>query len=177
MSTNLHRRHLTTEQKRTIVATVLKAQPAKSDRQVAKSVGVSPSTVGSERKKQEQAGDVSKLDTRTDTKGREQPATKPPKWSGAEIALDQDIAQIEQRARRERLRDPSTGRPELTAVGGKATARQADDVVRSLDRATRELRDLIEGGELLGRSELLVPIVKANGRFAQALAKAKDVAR
>jgi ParB-like chromosome segregation protein Spo0J len=79
LSANLHRRHLTVAQRREIVAKVLQAQPEKSDRQVAKSVGTSPTTVGSERKKLEQAGDVSKLDTRTDTKGREQPATKPKK--------------------------------------------------------------------------------------------------
>jgi hypothetical protein len=37
---------------------------------------VSPTTVGKERAKLEQDGDVSNLDTRIDTKGRKQPATK-----------------------------------------------------------------------------------------------------
>ena len=79
LSANVHRRHLTAVQKRTIVAKVLKAQPDKSDRQIARQTKVSPTTVGKERAKLEQSGDVSKVDTRTDTKGRTQPATKKPK--------------------------------------------------------------------------------------------------
>lgn len=72
-SANLHRRHLTAEQKRDVIAKVLKANPEKSDRQIAETVKVSPTTVGKVRSELEQAGDVSRLDTRTDTKGRQQP--------------------------------------------------------------------------------------------------------
>jgi hypothetical protein len=78
LSTNVNRRHLTAEQKRTIAAAVLKAQPAKSDRQVAKQTGVSHPTVAKERVKLEGTGDVEKVSTRTDSTGRSQPATKPP---------------------------------------------------------------------------------------------------
>jgi hypothetical protein len=54
----------------------VKANPEKSDRQIAKTVKVSPTTVGTVRTKMEAKGDVSKLDTREDTKGRRQPARK-----------------------------------------------------------------------------------------------------
>jgi hypothetical protein len=77
LSANVHRRHLTPDQKRTIVAAVLKAQPEKSDRQIAKQTGVSHPTVAKERKKAEKAGDVEEVSTRTDTKGRKQPVKKP----------------------------------------------------------------------------------------------------
>jgi ParB-like chromosome segregation protein Spo0J len=77
LSLNLHRRHLTTEQKRELIAKLLKAKPEQSDRQIANQIKASPTTVGKIRKESEDAGDVSKLDTRTDTKGREQPSTKP----------------------------------------------------------------------------------------------------
>lgn len=76
---NLHRRHLTPEQKRELVAGALLANPERSDRQIAVEVKVSPTTVGVVRRELEQRGDVSSLDTRRDTQGREQPATKPTK--------------------------------------------------------------------------------------------------
>jgi hypothetical protein len=85
LSANVHRRHLTAEQKRDVIAKLLKAKPELSDRQVAKTVKASPSTVGTVRQKLEAAGDVSKLDTRADTKGRKQPTKKkrPSRSAGA----------------------------------------------------------------------------------------------
>jgi hypothetical protein len=77
LSANIHRRHLTAEQKRDLIAKVLKAQPEKSDRQIAEQIKASPSTVGKVRKELEHVGDVSNLDTRTDSKGRKQQAHKP----------------------------------------------------------------------------------------------------
>jgi ParB-like chromosome segregation protein Spo0J len=76
ISANIHRRHLTAEQKRELVEKLLKAAPEKSDRQIAKIAKVSPTTVGTKRAKMENAGDVSKLDTRRDTRGRKQPSKK-----------------------------------------------------------------------------------------------------
>jgi DNA-binding Lrp family transcriptional regulator len=79
ISMNIKRRHLTGEQKRDLIGKLMKAAPEKSDRQIADQTKASPSTVGKVRKELEQTGDVSKLDTRTDTKGRQQPASKPTK--------------------------------------------------------------------------------------------------
>src|SRR6516164_9671167 len=76
ISANIHRRHLTAEQKRELIAELIKAQPEKPDLQIAKTVKVSPTTVGTVRREMEAKGDVSKLETRTDTKGRQQPARK-----------------------------------------------------------------------------------------------------
>ena len=77
ISANAHRRHLTRDQKHELIEKLLKAQPEKSDRQIAATVKASPSTVGTVRTELEKAGDVSKLDTRTDSVGRQQPALKP----------------------------------------------------------------------------------------------------
>jgi DNA-binding Lrp family transcriptional regulator len=77
ISANVHRRHLTVEQRRDLIAKLLRSNPEQSDRQVAKAVRVSPTTVGTLRKRLEEAGDVSSLDTRIDARGRAQPATKP----------------------------------------------------------------------------------------------------
>jgi hypothetical protein len=79
VSANIKRRHLTAEQKRELIAKLIKQTPNKSDRQIAKQTKTSPTTVGKIRKESEAAGDVSKLDTRTDIRGRKQPAAKPKK--------------------------------------------------------------------------------------------------
>ena len=75
-SLNVYRRHLTPEQKRELIAAEIKADPSKSDRQIARVVKASPTFVGKVRAEKEATGDVSTVDTRTDTKGRKQPARK-----------------------------------------------------------------------------------------------------
>ena len=78
-SANFHRRHLTTEQKREAIAKLIKALPEKSDRQIAAMLGVSHHTVGTVRAEMERRGQIAHVETRTDSKGREQPASKPRK--------------------------------------------------------------------------------------------------
>jgi hypothetical protein len=86
ISANVLRRHLTVEQRRDLIAKLLKASPDKSNRQIAETVKASPTTVGTVRKEMEHRGDVSKLDTRTDTRGRNQPAQRTkPKVSNRQI--------------------------------------------------------------------------------------------
>ena len=49
ISANIHRRHLNAEQKRELIVKLLKAQPEKSDRQIAKTAKVDHKTVGTAR--------------------------------------------------------------------------------------------------------------------------------
>jgi hypothetical protein len=77
ISKNICRRHLTAEQKRDVIAKLLKAAPEKSNRQVAKVVGVSHPHVAKIRAEMEKAGDVETVTTSIDSKGRKQPAKKP----------------------------------------------------------------------------------------------------
>jgi hypothetical protein len=76
ISANIHRRHLNAEQKRDLIAKLLKAQPEKSDRQIGKQIGAHHTTVGTVRKGEEGRGEISHVETHTDTKGRAQPAKK-----------------------------------------------------------------------------------------------------
>jgi DNA-binding Lrp family transcriptional regulator len=76
LSLNLFRRHLTLKQKRKLIEKLLKAMPERSNRQIAQLVDASPTTVGTKRGEMEAKGDVSKLDTSIDTRGRKQPARK-----------------------------------------------------------------------------------------------------
>jgi hypothetical protein len=97
ISANIHRSHLTAEQKRELIAKLIKTTPEKSDRQIAETVKASPTTVGTVRAEMEAKGDVSNLDTRTDTKGRKQPvkkATKPKTAKGP--AADEPAVEAQQ---------------------------------------------------------------------------------
>jgi len=73
---NIHRRHLTGEQKRELIAKLIVADPTRSARQVAKLAGVSPTTAVNVRDELIAKGDVSNLDTSRDTRSRQQPTRR-----------------------------------------------------------------------------------------------------
>lgn len=79
VSANIQRRHLTAEQKDDLIVKVLAANPAKSDREVAKTVKVDHKKVGRVRKRAEATGAVAPVEKRTgaDGKTRKQPARRP----------------------------------------------------------------------------------------------------
>jgi hypothetical protein len=91
ISANLHRRHLTAEQKREVIAKLLKAQPEKSDRQIGKQIGAHHTTVGTVRKAKEARGEISHVGTHTDTKGRAQPAKKSTKKAGRKQPIPKPV--------------------------------------------------------------------------------------
>src|SRR2546430_279654 len=74
LSANIHRRHLTAEQKRELIAALLKASPEKSDRQIAGEVKADHKTVAVVRERAEARGEIPHVEKRTDSKGRKQPA-------------------------------------------------------------------------------------------------------
>jgi transposase len=78
VSLNIHRRHLTGEQKRDLIAKLLKAKPETSNRQIATQVKVDHKTVATVRKEKEATGEIPQLKERTgkDGKARKQPAKK-----------------------------------------------------------------------------------------------------
>jgi hypothetical protein len=77
VSLNLTRRHLTAKQKRELIAQLLKLNPATSNRTIAKLVGADDKTVGAVRAQAEAGAEIPHVTTRTDTRGRSQPAAKP----------------------------------------------------------------------------------------------------
>lgn len=93
-SMNEFRRHLTPEflrtrkQKREAVAASLKADPQKSNRQIADVAGVDHKTVADVRDKLERRGEIPHVEERTDTRGRSQPASKPETSTPEEMAED-----------------------------------------------------------------------------------------
>lgn len=85
LSANAHRRHLTGEKKRVLIAAVLKARPESSDRQIATVTKVDHKTVGSIRTDMEGRGEIPHVEVRTDTRGRQQPTKKVPTKAQYEI--------------------------------------------------------------------------------------------
>jgi hypothetical protein len=96
ISANIHRRHLTAEQKRELIAKLLKAKPEVSDRQIAKQVKVDHKTVATVRKGRELRGEIPHVEARTDTKGRKQPAKKQtqPKESTSPDSSGSGVSQV-----------------------------------------------------------------------------------
>ena len=96
ISANIHRRHLTAEQRRDLIAKVLQASPEKSDRAIADQMKVDKNVVSRVRQKVEATGAVAPVEKRTgkDGRARKQPEKKqktaesqrkeePPKVEGA----------------------------------------------------------------------------------------------
>jgi hypothetical protein len=103
LSKNIHRRHLTAEQRRELIEELIKRQPEKSDRKIADEAKSNRNTVGRIRVQLEKAGDVSRSDTRTDRKGRKQAAHKSPTKSAAVMATDRAEARAEHAALEARI--------------------------------------------------------------------------
>lgn len=81
LSANVHRRHLTREQKAALIDRVLKAKPEQSNRAIAGQVKSDDKTVATRRKRLEATAEIPQLAKRTgaDGKERKQPARKPEK--------------------------------------------------------------------------------------------------
>jgi hypothetical protein len=79
---NLLRRHLTAEQKRHWAEKLLKFDPSRSDRAIARDIGIDHKTLGAERRRLEACGEIPHTDTRTDGGGRQQPAHRPKAGNG-----------------------------------------------------------------------------------------------
>ena len=82
ISANIHRRHLTAEKRREIIAELLKADPTQSNRQVADTAKVDHKTVGTVREGMEERWEIPHVETRTDSTGRNQPSAKGGKGKG-----------------------------------------------------------------------------------------------
>jgi hypothetical protein len=78
ISRNIHRRHLTPEQKQDLLVELVKASPEKSDRTLAKEGGTTHPTIAKARKQAEATGKALPVEKRTgaDGKARKQPTKK-----------------------------------------------------------------------------------------------------
>jgi ParB-like chromosome segregation protein Spo0J len=152
-SANIHRRHLTADDKRDLIAKLLKAQPEKSDRQIARAVKASPTTVGTVRAKMEAVGDVSRLDTSIDTKGRQQPRKRkatPQADRRRRKDNRRDLARQQHAAAEDRRREHAEAvARELIQEHGETTVRRIVEALRS-PYVDEELVRLLAKGRISG---------------------------
>lgn len=99
VSLNIHRRQLTQEQKRQIIAQQVMVAPEKSNREHAKATGVSHHTVASVRDNLEATGQIAQLEKTVGADGKERPASKPVKSTHRETIVTEEIIEA----------DPDTG--------------------------------------------------------------------
>jgi hypothetical protein len=116
LSANLHRRHLTGEQKRDLIAKVLKAKPGESNRKIAKQTKVDHKTVAAVRDDLESVGEIPHLEKTVGADGKQYKsrarannrATKPPQPPPITRATGSDEIDVEQhRAKMARLDQPT----------------------------------------------------------------------
>jgi ParB-like chromosome segregation protein Spo0J len=70
ISANIHRRHLSPDQRRDIIAALLKADPGQSNRLIADTAKASHTTVGAVREELEATGQIGQLETTTGADGK-----------------------------------------------------------------------------------------------------------
>jgi len=90
LSANVHRRHLTPAQKRDLIAEVLKAQPEKSNRTIAKQTKVDDKTVAAVRGKLEATAEIPQLTKTVGADGKSR--TKAPTQKPATTATETDVS-------------------------------------------------------------------------------------
>lgn len=125
VSANIHRRHLTTAQKRDTIAELLRRTPGRSDLATARIAHVSDKTVASVRSDLTGRSEIPNADTRIDSAGRQQPARK----SVADVV---------------RLQPQPLGEPEPVARDpfndSEVLERQIDALMRAWNAAAPEAR-------------------------------------
>jgi hypothetical protein len=79
LAVNVHRRNLTREQRRDLLAASIKAAPELSDREHGRRTGVDHKTSAAVRQSMETTGEIPQLHSRRGADGHERPATQPPR--------------------------------------------------------------------------------------------------
>jgi hypothetical protein len=148
ISANIHRRHLTAEQKRELIAKLIKATPEKSNRQIAETVKVDHKTVASVRAEKEATGEIPQL-TKTvgkDGKARQQPARK---------ARQQPNYEPVDAAQAAAMRDAEERRAEKAAEESRNSLAYwyfaADDDTRNLFMRVNGLRSIDDDRDDIGK--------------------------
>ena len=175
-SANIHRRHLTSEQKDDVTAKLLKAKPEKSNRAIAKLVKRDGKTVAKVRRELERREEIPHVETRTDAKGRKQPARKPRR---TEDDFRQDLA-AKKKATEADL--PRSLINSLEATHKLALRAEAEEMIdeatasmikpkRPASTAARKKRDLMHAG----RTRPRVPAANPIGAAWEAATEAQRV--
>lgn len=143
LSFNAHRRHLTPARKREVIAKMLKVQPDKSNRAIAKQTETDHKTVGNMRREMEGRGEIPHVSAVKDIKGRKQATRK------ARRSADDAIA--DQNAQAAAVADCAHEPPQQTRHVGEHVQNPAHDVEVVEPKQSDIERDLPEAARLVIR--------------------------
>lgn len=173
-SLNLHRRHLTREQKRQIIAESLKADPQLSNREHAKRTGASDPTVGAVRREMEQSGQVQSFSTSIGSDGKSYPATPRPKPEPEFAPADEVAPGITAEELAELHPAPAPRRPLPEPTGDPAGPRR-QALEEQFFQATERLNSVIATIQNLGDDDRLPRNKEKVARYRNDLLNAIDV--
>jgi hypothetical protein len=153
LSFNVQRRHLTAEQRREVIAKVLKAKPEQSNRQIAKQVRADDKTVATVRRELESTAEIPQLENTIGLDGKTRKAKKAgaePKGNG--VDPEQSAA-----ARKTEYEEPKPSKIEPPTVDGVALAKQfREHIAAAFQILDREdwLPEDVTGAELGTRRQM-----------------------
>jgi hypothetical protein len=143
ISANIQRRHLTAEQKRDLIAKVLKAKPEASNRTIAKQVKADDKTVGKVRKELEATAEIPQLTKTTGQDGKSRPTKR--KVAGQKEAYDKTFDPVEFMISGAMVTDPASP-PEVSGPQTKQNIGKPD--LQALAASWREVHAQISAGNL-----------------------------
>jgi hypothetical protein len=172
VSANIHRRHLTAEQRRELIARVLKADPSKSNREIGRQTKADDKTVAAVRREKEATAEIPQLDKTTGRDGKSRPS-----------ALYRKVA------RKAKFKPPAKAPPDVTELAEAMAEpppgfREATNLLGIISRfaefcSTHDPENLARGlmpGERADVREKVRAISQWNGQLLEQLRKAGDAA-
>ena len=154
LSFNLHRRHLTSAQKRDLISKVLKARPEVSNATVAEQTMADDKTVAKVRRKLEATSEIPRLEKTTGRDGRSRPATtsRAPSQKAGGIAGRTVTAEVDPAASAERRKQEYTAdesERELDDIAGTCLDKgdEIDALGKLLEGEQRKLATAARAGE------------------------------
>lgn len=174
LSLNVHRRHLSREQRRHLIESSLKADPHLSDRQHGDRTGSDHKTVGARRGELQQRGEIPHVSARTDAAGRTQPATKTPApATGGEARTDAgQISEVPSPKAREEstplepFRPAESAEPALADLDDAGPNVQPETGSQPSAPSPRNLDDFIAGDSAVRDGRYLLALTKALAEVA-----------
>jgi hypothetical protein len=137
ISVNIRRRHLTPEKREQLLIEIIARTPKKSDRQIGREMGFDHKTISRARAKGEARGALPHVETHTDTKGRQQPARKPPR-ERKPTPIERSLKRLKQSGTVLALGgDPSKAQQATADDAAKAEANKRETLLRLTEAAWR----------------------------------------
>jgi hypothetical protein len=157
LSFNIHRRHLTAEQKRELIAKLLKAKPEASNVTVAKQVKADDKTVAKVRRDLESTSEIPRLEKTIGADRRARKVRLAKKAKPAPSTASTTVPQSSVPANTESMESM-----ESTEERDKMSARDKRHAERRRQRARQDIDDLVDHYDIDGFAQLLFDAVGQN---------------